>query len=737
MFPKCRNIYLGIINIVLVSFHVGICHADLFCRLTLRIREISVPTISESCQIIQNWRLADNSDRNLKLDTRRSMAGLMARILAVTIIAANIVLSVQIFTVYNEAHAATSDKASSNALSTTATDNSTSKTKGKNIDMLANPEFIILDNQSRVATTGLISFWGDSLKQCGHIFTCTNNYTTGWKDKTSLQLSTTRSDNKTWSYITGKEIDVRPNEQYEFVTHMKLNEFARESQILVEGFNESSEDWYEITPSCPEVTNGPLEWHEFRCEITIPQDITQIRPVLYAGYSSQKNKDAVTLFDSLYLIKLNGPILTDAHLKTELVYKGLDRPVSMAFLGPDDILVLENHKGTVQRIVNGVRLERPLLDVNVAVHDGLLGVAVAKNVTINGLHPRTYVFLYFTEAKNQDHEDDNNTIGNRLYRYELSENGTKLVNPKLLLNLPFGATHNGGPVTIGPDNNVYIAVGELSYADRQPPLKNKAINYNNGFDPDGVSGILRVTMDGKVVGGILGYTWPLNLYYGYGIRNSFGMDFDPITKKLWITDNGPDFGDEIDLVEPGFNGGWAYISGTMRMANDSNYADYPLPLGLVDFNGKGKYSAPKFTWNHTIGPTALKFLNSDKYGKEYENDIFVGEVNNGRIYHFDLNQNRTELTLPSSITDKIATTDDQLQSLIFAKGFRSVLPDVTDLDVGPDGYLYVVAMNEGKIFKIVPGQPNDDPYKLESFMHSLTSLPGEQSNGNIKFNDKR
>ena len=664
------------------------------------------------------------------------MAGMVTRSMAMTIIAASIVLALLIFTAYTAAHVVIAKRAFASTDGTGALHNLSSEVVGKNTSLLANPEFMLLDNQSRIISAGLLSFWSDSLKQCGNIFTCMNNFTTGWKDNMSFQFSTKRSDNKTWSYITGKEINVRPNDEYEIVTHMKLNEFARESHILVEGLNESADEWFEITPSCPDSTNGPLEWNEFSCEITIPKDVTQIRPVLYAGYSSQKNKEAVTLFDSIYMIKSTGPIITDPHLKTELVYQGLDRPVSMAFLGPDDILVLENHKGTVQRIVNGVKLERPLLDVNVAVHDGILGIAVAHNVTLNGSHTGTYVFLYFTEAKNEDHEDDNHTIGNRLYRYELAENGSKLVNAKLLLDLPAGDTHNGGPVTIGPDNNVYVDVGELAYADRQPPLKNKAINYNDGLDPDGVSGILRVTMDGHPVGGVLGNTSPLNLYYGYGIRNSFGMDFDPLTKKLWITDNGPDFGDEIDLVEPGFNGGWAYISGTMEMANDSNYTEYSLPTNLVDFGGKGKYSVPKFTWNHTIGPTALKFLTSEKYGKEYENDMFVGDVNNGRIYHFDLDHKRTGLALPGSLADKIATSDSQLQSLIFAKGFRSA-PDVTDLKVGPDGYLYVVAMIQGKIFKIVPREPYDNPDKLESFIHKLLTLPSDRINGTVNNYDKR
>ena len=55
---------------------------------------------------------------------------------------------------------------------------------------------------------------------------------------------------------------------------------------------------------------------------------------------------------------------------------------------------------------------------------------------------------------------------------------------------------------------------------------------------------------------ILGNSYPLNLYYAYGIRNSFGIDFDPITGNLWDSENGPGHSDEINLVEPGFNSGW-------------------------------------------------------------------------------------------------------------------------------------------------------------------------------------
>src|ERR687885_1116544 len=79
----------------------------------------------------------------------------------------------------------------------------------------------------------------------------------------------------------------------------------------------------------------------------------------------------------------NGPIIKDSHLKVDLVSKGLKKPTSMAFLGPNDILVLEKDKGTVRRVVNGRILSEPLLDVNVANKNerGMLGIAIARNVT--------------------------------------------------------------------------------------------------------------------------------------------------------------------------------------------------------------------------------------------------------------------------------------------------------------------------------------------------------------------
>jgi glucose/arabinose dehydrogenase len=390
---------------------------------------------------------------------------------------------------------------------------------------------------------------------------------------------------------------------------------------------------------------------------------------------------------------LTTPTIIDAKLKVEVVFKGLKFPTSMAFLGPNDILVLEKNNGTVQRIVNGKMLPEPLLDVNVASQSerGMLGIAVANQNNTNG--GPTNVFLYYTETQTKDGEDASekkDPLGNRLYRYELVNN--KLVNPKMLLDLPSTKPlHNGGKLVIGPDNNVYLVIGDLDSGDRT-----KAHNNKNGTDPDGTSAIYRITQDGEAVEpSIFEGKEPLNKYYAYGIRNSFGLDFDPVTGNLWDTENGPAFGDEINLVKRGFNSGWGKVQGIWEPSpsDPTRIGEVASPNheGLVNFHGKGKYSPPEFTWNHTVGITSLKFLNSDKLGKQYENDLFVGGFHKGYLYHFDLNKKRNELRLDGPLHDKVAYNRTELQDVTFGQG----LGGITDIEVGPDGYLYILSLQEG------------------------------------------
>jgi aldose sugar dehydrogenase len=427
----------------------------------------------------------------------------------------------------------------------------------------------------------------------------------------------------------------------------------------------------------------------------------------------------------------------DSNLKAELIFDGLDNPTGMAFLGPDDILVTEKDKGTVQRIVDGNILEEPVLDVDVAnkVERGLLGIAAAKETQYEGdddknEFPKTNVFLYFTESSDKEDGSDQcekknyctsgDPIGHRLYKYELK--GGEMINPQLLLDLPAnpGADHVGGALVLGPNKSIYLSTGDGDSCEYDSCVDNiessvinaQTSNVENGDPPQGRGGILRITQDGQLVGGkgILGDDYPLNLYYAYGIRNSFGIAFDPITGNLWDTENGPGFGDEINLVKPGFNSGWHKVQGIWPITSselldptpeESGYPDNVeisdlAPNDLVDFKHTGKYSNPELTWNISKGITAIKFLDSDKLGKQYENDMFVGLVLDEALYHFDLSEERTQLNLQGLSSDEVVDRKEDLEDAIFAEGFQGVV----DIEVSPDGYLYILSY-DGAIHRIV------------------------------------
>ncbi|MGE0391001.1 MAG: PQQ-dependent sugar dehydrogenase [Candidatus Nitrosocosmicus sp.] len=419
---------------------------------------------------------------------------------------------------------------------------------------------------------------------------------------------------------------------------------------------------------------------------------------------SYSNYSIVNLSYGAYIkapLAPSGPTLKDDKLSVEKVTDGLDIPTSMAFLGPNDLLVTEKETGKVIHIINGQIQDEPALDVAVAnsIERGLLGIAIAKPQ----LDGKTYVFISYTESGNDedssDVEDNVEPEGNRLYRYEYV-NG-QLINPVLLIDLTATpendrGEHNGGKIRIGPDDNVYYIVGEVG------GHRTQAQNIEDGPEPNGLGGVLRITQDGQIVPGdaIFGDESPLDLYYAMGIRNSFGMDFDPITGNLWDTENGPDTGDEINLVYPGFNSGWSLIQGLSQ--NDLLENDV-TPDDLVYF-GQGSYAEPKLSWVTPIGITALKFLSSDKLGKEYQNNMFVGDINNGLLYRFILNDARDDISFDSGYTgntsllaDKEVNDPKENQPFIFGQGFGGI----TDIEVGPDGFLYVLSYT-GSLFRIAP-----------------------------------
>jgi aldose sugar dehydrogenase len=398
------------------------------------------------------------------------------------------------------------------------------------------------------------------------------------------------------------------------------------------------------------------------------------------------------------------PNIKDPNLETELIAEGLSWPTSMAFIDDNNILILEKNKGTVRLVSNGILQEEPVLevDVNTKAERGLLGIAIID---------KDAIFLYYTESSEDDNDNDEEEIKNKVYKYQWDDEEKLLVNPTLILELPAtpGPDHVGGKMTIGPDNYLYAIIGDVK-------REGKLQNIVNGPDPDDTGVILRVNPedgspapDNPFINNNDGSSSSLlNKYYAYGIRNSFGIAFDPVTDILWQTENGPTEYDEVNVVKPGFNSGWNKVMGPISKSGITED-------GLVNFPNS-KYADPVFSWFPSLGITDIEFLNSSKLGDKYTHNIFVGDIGDlteGNLYYFKVNEDRTGIEFEDSsrnissisnqtgLSDLIADDETEMSATLLGTAFGGI----TDIETGPDGLLYILTLDrgadgEGKIYRL-------------------------------------
>jgi glucose/arabinose dehydrogenase len=393
----------------------------------------------------------------------------------------------------------------------------------------------------------------------------------------------------------------------------------------------------------------------------------------------------------------------------------LAQPTSMAFVAPDDFLVLEKATGRVRRVLNGALHPTDPLDVavNASSERGLLGIAVNTETP-------PAVFLYYTEAVS----DGGTALGNRVYRYDWNAASGLLENGQLILDLPVtpGPNHDGGVLVLGRPSDggsagdgafLYAVIGDLN---RNGKVQNNAA----GADPDDTGAILRVAQDGSPAPGNPFTPWcsgatgqscdedadcgasgPCVLeaaaIYAYGVRNSFGLALDPLTDELWMTENGPSSYDEVNRVVPGMNSGW----------NDLMGPDARDPQGLADLwnvPGAGStYSDPEFSWLTTIAPTGIALPHGSRLGDTYDGAVLVGDSNLGQLYAFPLDANRTALDLAgfSGVADLVADSATERDQFRIGSSFGSI----TDLELGPDRALYVVSIGRGTVYRIEGPEP--------------------------------
>ncbi len=484
------------------------------------------------------------------------------------------------------------------------------------------------------------------------------------------------------------------------------------------------------------------------------------------------------------------PTMVSPSLGVRTVVSGLVTPITIAFLDTTDILVLEKNTGRVKRFKDGLSAGRVLdLGVNSFSERGLLGIALHPDF------PNTpQVFLYWTIPSTAPPSDpfspdervglDANIfgpdigdvlqvplLGNRVDRF--TWDGTLLNFDKNLLNLrsfqndaaaqppgqgdqdqPPRGNHDGGVLAFGPDGKLYVYFGDQG---RRGQLQNlpsgptatglgpvMADDQFGGPEPDDAhfSGvILRLETDGTAptdnpffelgagIGGEVGAN--LQKVYAYGLRNSFGMAFDPESGLLWEADNGEDAYDEINRVDRGMNGGWIQTMGPISRVMDFraiettslNNEDFPnlqqfrwpsenIAFTLAEARQRlfmlpgAVYRDPQLSFRYVLAPAALGFAHGSALGPEFEGRMFMGlatlNTDGGALLYMKLNEerNRIQVTDPrlrDRVVDNLTFYETtEAESLLAGRNFGIV----TDIKTGPNGNLFVVSLSRGAIYEI-------------------------------------
>lgn len=376
--------------------------------------------------------------------------------------------------------------------------------------------------------------------------------------------------------------------------------------------------------------------------------------------------------------------LFDSGLIAEPLVTSNRKFTSLTFIAPDRFLLTEKDSGAVRIYQNGAFQQEALLTFPVPLdtsQDGLLGMVKDPHFDTNG-----YIYFYYTRAGT---EGDDNI--DRLTRFTWTGDGFDQSSEFVLREL-IGTPniHHGGVMVIGADEKLYLVTGDRGRSEQ-------TTNHASG-GPNEIAVILRLNLDGTAPDDNPFQEPGWEYIYGYGVRNSFGLAIDPLTGNVWNTENGTGAGfEELNLYPPGANGGWNKVIG---------FAD-PSPSELFLLPG-AFYVNPALQY-HGV-PTSLVFQPSPVLGAANWNRMFLGffigpVADRDSIWRLTLNEDRdcVVLTTPE-LQDAVVNLPDPVDEIIFARQ----LSRVTDLKIGPDGFLYVLRHASPSVYRIRPNHPTCD-----------------------------
>lgn len=397
--------------------------------------------------------------------------------------------------------------------------------------------------------------------------------------------------------------------------------------------------------------------------------------------------------------------LDDPDWVYEEVVTGLDTPASMEFLPDGTALVIERTTGRVKRANMVTRTAETILDLNVVTNSlerGLVGIAIEPaSARGEGAEGGLRVFLYWTEHLNAGDNGFGNAqiFANTLSRFRYRDSAIDAESREDLIYFPYdpGPIHIGGAMRFLPDGTLAGIIGDLERRGLYQNSPDDSTTTRSGM-------VWRITPDGEAPadnpfysederGGGDPLRFWTNITYAYGIRNGFGLEVGPVKGRLWMTENGPIHWDEINLVTPGWNGGWDEIIGPPGQVPGDMANLYMMP--------GAEFRAPLFSWFTPIGITQMHFYRGSALGEEYTHQPFFGGFNYGHLYHLRMTESRDGFDLDGPLADGMANNNPERELTVIGSGFGPIV----DIDTGADECLYLTiygASGTGSIARIRP-----------------------------------
>jgi glucose/arabinose dehydrogenase len=333
----------------------------------------------------------------------------------------------------------------------------------------------------------------------------------------------------------------------------------------------------------------------------------------------------------------------------EVLATDLDIPWELVFLPNGDMFITER-PGTVRLFRDGELIDEPILEFDEVVHErgaegGLLGMTLHPEFEENN-----WIYFYYT------YEDDGEWR-NRVVRYEVD--GTDFNDREIIIDdMPGAFTHNGGRIKFGPDDKLYVTLGD---AQRQ----------DDAQDPDVlVSKVLRLNDDGSFPEDNPYEDSPV---YAVGLRNPQGISWHPETGELYTNQHGPTGNDEINLIKPGANYGWPDMEGFDGDEQD----DFTLPV----------MASGTDTW----APSGSTFYDGDVF-PQWRNEYLMAGLRSVTLYRVNFSGEEPDMGP-------------------IVQGHYGRLRTVVQ---GPDGFLYLLTSNrderqepdedDDKLIRIIPAE---------------------------------